>query len=168
MDLYATVHEKGYDLASIGFFSNLRGHIGEWQAIRDFAQFQPSVPVSSANPGWDLKFGDHGYANVKVVNDATSGLAHHLADHSDVSVIMNCDAAHIPAHALFFSPGEHLDPEVFYAWQHSGGGLYPNSSANRRRGSQCHRSPAKRCSLPLPLDHYDRRRHRRDITREKR
>lgn len=112
-DLYTTVHEHGYNLASDGFFYGLRGHIGEWQAIRDFAAFQPAVPYSATNQGWDLQFGEHGFTNVKVVGDASSGLASHLSAHPDVSVILNADALHIPPDALTFNPGAHFDPSVF-------------------------------------------------------
>jgi hypothetical protein len=112
-DLYTLVHERGYDLASSGFFYDLRGHIGEWEAIKHFANFAPSMATSAQQPGWDFALGDHGLVNVKVAGDATQTLSNHFGSYPDISVVLNGDAAHIPANALWFDPSRHFDPAAF-------------------------------------------------------
>ena len=112
-DLYAAVHERGYDLASDGFFYSLRGHIGEWEAIKHFSEFAPNMATSAYQPGWDVAFGDNTVANVKVTADATETLASHFDRYPDIPVILNADAAHIPHDALHFDPAAHFDSSMF-------------------------------------------------------
>ncbi len=113
--LYKVVHEKGYNLATPGFFYNLRGHIGEWQAFRDFKDFQPSMPIASNQAGYDINFGDRGFSNVKVVGgNAHETIADHQAIHPGISIILNRDARNIPHDALVFNPGSHFDPATFH------------------------------------------------------
>jgi hypothetical protein len=112
-DLYTVVHEEGYKLASAGFFYDLRGHIGEWEAIKHFADFAPNMAPTATQPGWDFALGEHGLTNVKVVGDATKTLAAHFDKYPNISVILNGDAAHIPADALWFDPAQPFDAAAF-------------------------------------------------------
>jgi hypothetical protein len=106
-----------YQLDTPGLFYKLRGHVGEWQAIHHLADLAPAVPLDAANPAYDMLLGGNP-VNVKVVGDATRVIREHFAQHPDVPLILNADAAHLPADALHFDPSHLFDPAVLEHTDH--------------------------------------------------
>ena len=111
---FLTLQElKNCQLESI----RLRGTVGEQQAASSFNQAGHEVtwPQGGAtefgpsnNPGWDFQVDGH-EVNVKVTQDASDAAASHFAQHPDVPMVVNADAANIAPDAVYFDPAQGLD-----------------------------------------------------------
>ena len=123
-DLWALVHERDYHLVDSwwdalrghldeGILASLRGHVGEQMAAGHLAASGAHVtwPGTGNQPGWDLHVDGHP-VNVKVTADAGATASEHFAAHPGIPVVVNGDAADIPAGAIHFDPQHGLDPAM--------------------------------------------------------
>ena len=107
-DLSKVVEAKGYPLDGSFWERTLPGHVAEQHVAQHLqaAGHQVTFPSTANNPGWDLNVDGH-LVNVKNYADL-HGLSAHFNHYPNVPVIAPFDAAHVPAHAINFAPGEHL------------------------------------------------------------
>ena len=95
---------RALDIHNPDVLTGLRGHLGEQVAADHLSASGHTVvmPESGSNPGWDFDV-DHGvFINGKISGDAAHTAAAHFGDQPDVPILLNADAAHMPASAYLW------------------------------------------------------------------
>lgn len=113
LDLWRITRERGYQIDTAGFESNLRGHVAEQEVeaqLSSWASDSLWMPGASNNPGFDIRLGDR-LANVKVGSNAST-IREHLVEHPDIPVIVNEDMAGVPKDALHLDLSKPFDPDL--------------------------------------------------------
>jgi len=112
-DLRKTIDANNYHLESEHFQTMLRGHVGERFAADDFGQAGAHVQFfdASNNAGADFLVDGHP-VNVKITLDAQHAASEHFAQYPDIPMVVNADAANIPADAITLDPSVPFDPSV--------------------------------------------------------
>ncbi len=110
LDLYAAAGGKTGESLE-GFSNGLRGHVGEQEIIDQLGRWAGDavvVPTSGSNEGFDLELFGRAI-NAKVTGDAGRTAAEHFAEHPDIPLIINADAANIPDTAVRLDLTEPFD-----------------------------------------------------------
>ena len=118
MDLQQMIDIKQYPMASEAFQSTVQGHVAEWKVGHDFLLSDHGVAMAAGptQPGWDLLIDGNHQVNVKDWTNVAAAASRHFASHPDIPIVVPGDAHNIPHDAVYFHPGEQLDPSV---WEHS-------------------------------------------------
>lgn len=114
LDLWREVHEHHYDLLSSSSLANWRGHVGEQQVadhLHSWLGDRVKLEELSNHPGSDLSIDGHDF-NVKVSADYSNVGPDHFAQYPGTPIIINSDAAHLPADALHVDLAQPFDPSI--------------------------------------------------------
>jgi len=118
-DLENVVDAHHYNIASDAFQRAMAGHTAEFHVADHFHQagLHTVMPGAANEPGLDLWVEGHPL-NVKNVQNVSTTAHEHFANYPGIPIIVPSDAQHIPAAAVNFDPGQHIDPAALVGDHH--------------------------------------------------